>query len=131
MRRQRHSSGTPWEAAVGYSRAVRIGNHVYVSGTTASREDGTPVAVHDAYGQAQFILQKIESALKEVGAEMTDVVRTRMYVTDIRRWEEVGKAHGEALGSIRPASTMVEVRQLVSPEHLVEIEVDAFIVESD
>ncbi len=111
--------------SVGYSRAVRVGTQVYVSGTTASNETGTTVSVDDAYGQTQFILKKIEAALREVGATLSDVVRTRMFVTDISLWEEIGKAHGEVFGEIRPAATMVEVRRLVSPDHLVEIEVDA------
>ena len=127
MKRVNVSSGTPWEASVGYSRAVRVGNHVYVSGTTASDESGTTVAVDDAYGQTRFILRKIEDALRNVGANIWDVVRTRIFVTDISRWEEIGKAHGEAFGDIRPAATMVEVRRLVSPDHLVEIEVDAVV----
>src|SRR5690606_13379948 len=107
------------------SRAVRVGNLVFVSGTTASLEDGATVAVGDAYQQAKFILKKIERNLKEVGAKMSDVVRTRMFVTDISQWEEIGKAHAEVFGEIRPAATMVEVRRLVNPDHLVEIEVDA------
>ena len=125
MNRQLISSGTPWEASVAYSRAVRAGNLVFVSGTTASDEQGQTVSVGDAYSQTQFIFRKIESALKEAGAELSDVVRTRMYVTDIDRWEEIGKAHGEVFSEIRPASTMVEVSRLVNPDHLVEIEVDA------
>ena len=127
MKRVTVSSGTPWENAVGYSRAVRIGNLVFVSGTTASLENGTTVGVDDAYGQTQFILQKIEAVLNEAGAKMSDVVRTRMFVTDISRWEEIGKAHAEVFGEICPAATMVEVRRLVNPDHLVEIEVDAVI----
>ena len=125
MNRQLISSGTPWEASVAYSRAVRAGNLVFVSGTTASDEQEQTVSVGDAYGQTQFIFRKIESALKEAGAELSDVVRTRMYVTDIDRWEEIGKAHGEVFSEIRPASTMVVVSRLVNPDHLVEIEVDA------
>ena len=127
MERQLVSSGTPWESAVGYSRALRIGNQVFVSGTTASGDDGKTLAVNDAYGQTVFILKKIEAALQEVGAEMSDVVRTRMFVTDISRWEEIGKAHGEVFGDIRPAATMVEVSGLVNSDHLVEIEVDAVV----
>lgn len=125
MNRQTYSTETPWERAVAYSRAVRVGNHVFVSGTTASNTDGTTVAVGDAYGQAVFILRRIETALAEVGAKLTDVVRTRMFVTDISRWEEIGRAHGEFFDGINPTSTMVEVRGLVNPDHLVEIEVDA------
>ena len=127
MGRQLISSGTPWEASVGYSRAVRVGNLIFVSGTTASDEDGQTVSVGDAYGQTQFILRKIESALREAGAELTDVVRTRLFVTDIDRWEEIGNAHGEFFSTIRPAATMVEVSRLINPDHLVEIEVDAVI----
>lgn len=129
MSRINVSTGTPWEAKVGYSRAVRIGNQVFVSGTTASRDDGSTVGVNDAYEQATFILKKIELALNEVEAKMTDVVRTRMFVTDITRWEEIGKAHGEVFGDIRPAATMVEVSRLVNSDHLVEIEVDAVVGE--
>ena len=127
MSRQLISSGTPWEASVGYSRAVRVGNLIFVSGTTASDEDGQTVSVGDAYGQTQFILRKIESALKEAGAGLSDVVRTRIFVTDISRWEEIGNAHGEVFSAIRPAATMVEVEGLINPDHLVEIEVDAVI----
>lgn len=127
MSRQLISSGTPWEASVGYSRAVRVGNLIFVSGTTASDEDGQTVSVGDAYGQTQFILRKIESALREAGAELTDVVRTRLFVTDIDRWEEIGNAHGEFFSTIRPAATMVEVSRLINSDHLVEVEVDAVI----
>lgn len=129
MTRQTVSTGTPWEKAVAYSRAVRIGPHVFVSGTTASNTDGTTVAVGDAYHQTVFILRRIEAALAEVGAKLSDVARTRMFVTDISRWEEVGRAHGEIFAGINPASTMVEVRRLVNPDHLVEIEVDAMVDE--
>ncbi len=127
MKRVNVASGTPWEASVGYSRAVRVGENVYVSGTTASDESGRTIAVDDAYAQTQYVLRKIDMALREVGATMSDVVLTRMFVTDISRWEEIGKAHGEVFGDIRPAATMVEVRRLVSPDHLVEIEVDAVV----
>ena len=130
MNRVNVSTGTPWESSVGYSRAVRVGNQVFVSGTTASSDDGTTEAVNDAYGQAKIILLKIEGALGEVGAKMTDVVRTRMFVTDITRWDDIGKAHGEVFGDIRTASTMVDVSRLVNSDHLVEIEVDAVIGES-
>ncbi len=125
MDRQHTSTGTPWEASVGYSRAVRVGNQVFVSGTTASDENGQTVFVGDDYEQTRFILKKIAAALEEVGSKMSDVTRTRMFVTDISRWEEIGKAHGEVFGEIRPAATMVEVRRLVNPDHLVEIEADA------
>lgn len=131
MSRQRISSGTPWETSVGYSRAVRVGNHIFVSGTTASNDEGDTVHKGDPYAQARFALKKIESALQEVGAEMTDVVRTRIFVTDIRQWEEVGRAHGEFFQSIQPAATMVEVSRLINPDHLVEIEVDAVVSDSE
>lgn len=127
--KQTHSSGTPWEKSVSYSRAVRVGPHVFVSGTTASDEQGQTVAVGDAYQQAKFALRKIETALVAVGSKLADVVRTRMFVTDISRWEEVGRAHGEAFRGINPAATMVEVRGLINPDHLVEIEVDAIVAE--
>ncbi len=127
MERQTVSTGTPWETVVAYSRAVRIGQQVFVSGTTASNSDGTTVAVGDPYQQTVFILRKIESALAEVGATLADVARTRMFVTDISRWEEIGRAHGEVFAGINPAATMVEVRRLVNPDHLVEIEVDAVV----
>ncbi|HEV3344294.1 MAG TPA: RidA family protein [Pirellulales bacterium] len=126
MERRTLSTGTPWEKVAAYSRAVRIGPHVFVSGTTASNRDGSTVAVGDPYGQAIFILRKIELALTELGAKISDVVRTRMFVTDISRWEEIGRAHGEFFAGINPAATMVEVRRLINPDHLVEIEVDAF-----
>ncbi len=121
------SSGTPWEAVAGYSRAVRVGNIVHVSGTTASDESGKVYGVGDPYEQTKYILNKIEQALGKAGATMNEVVRVRMYVTDISRWEEVGRAHGEFFATIRPTSTMVEVSALVSPEHMVEIEVEAII----
>lgn len=127
MNRQTYSTDTPWERAVAYSRAVRIGPHVFVSGTTASDREGRTVAVGDAYEQTRYILQKIEAALNQVGGTLADVVRTRMFVTDISRWEEIGRAHGEIFRGINPAATMVEVRRLVNPDHLVEIEVDAII----
>jgi enamine deaminase RidA (YjgF/YER057c/UK114 family) len=127
MQRQTVSTGTPWEKAVAYSRAVRVGSQVFVSGTTASNSDGGTVAVGNAYEQAAFILRKIETALAEVGAKRSDIVRTRMFVTDISRWEEIGRAHGEFFAGINPAATMVEVRRLVNPDHLVEIEVDAVV----
>lgn len=129
MERRTTSTGTPWEDAVGYSRAVRVGARVFVSGTTASNQDGSCVSVGNAYGQTVFILRKIEAALADVGAKLSDVVRTRMFVTDIRLWEEYGRAHGEFFAGINPAATMVEVRRLVDPDHLVEIEVDALVDE--
>lgn len=125
--RQNISSNTPWERAVGYSRAVRVGDVVYVSGTTASDENGMVQAVGDPYGQMAYILKKIERALQAAGATMADVVRVRMYVTDISQWEAIGRAHGEVFADIRPTSTMVEVSKLINPDHLVEVEVEAII----
>jgi enamine deaminase RidA (YjgF/YER057c/UK114 family) len=125
--RQNSSSGTPWESKVGYSRAVRVRNHVWVAGTTASDASGAVMAVGNAGEQTRYILQKIERALAEAGASLRDVVRTRLYVTNIADWQAVGGVHGEFFGDIRPASTMVEVSKLIDPQHLVEIEVDAFV----
>jgi enamine deaminase RidA (YjgF/YER057c/UK114 family) len=125
--RQNISSGTPWETFAGYSRAVRIGNGVYVSGTTASDEQGNVIGIGEPYAQTVYILQKIERALQEAGATMQDVVRTRMFVTDISRWQEVARAHAEFFSNVRPAATMVQVEKLIDDDHLVEIEVDAVI----
>ena len=125
MQRKRISSGTTWESDVGYSRAIRVGNLIYVSGTTATDADGYVVAVGDPYGQTRYIFQKIAGALAEINASLSDVVRTRMYVTDMSAWADIGRAHGEFFGDIRPAATMVEVSGLIDPDHLVEIEVDA------
>lgn len=119
------SSGAPWEDIVGYSRAVRIGNIIEVAGTTAVDENGVTLGLNDMYAQTQYILQKIENALQQAGANLSDVVRTRMFITDISQWEAAGRAHGEFFRTIKPASTMVEVKALINPELLIEIEATA------
>nr|WP_273841801.1 RidA family protein [Rubrobacter calidifluminis] len=129
MERKNISSGTRWEEQVGYSRAVRVGPFVYVSGTTATDEEGEVVGPEDAYTQTVRALKNVEAALEGAGARLADVVRTRMFVTDMGLWEEVGRAHREVFGEVRPAATMVEVGRLISSEMLVEVEAEAIVVE--
>lgn len=127
MKRTNYSSGAKWEDIVGYSRAVRVGNTIEVTGTVAVDDNSQLVGGNNAYEQTKFIIQKIEAVLKKAGASLQDVVRTRMFVTDISRWEEYGKAHGEFFSAIRPCTSMIEVKGLIAPEYLIEIEATAII----
>jgi enamine deaminase RidA (YjgF/YER057c/UK114 family) len=128
MKRTNYSSGAKWEEIVGYSRAVRVGNIIEVTGTVSADDNTELVGGSSAYEQAKFIIQKIEKVLKSAGASLDDVVRTRMFVTDISRWEEYGKAHGEFFSKIKPCTSMIEVKGLISPEYLVEIEATAIVI---
>lgn len=127
MKKERYASGAPWEEIVGYSRAVKTGPLIQVAGTTATDDSGTIVGRDDPYAQAVQCIRNIEAVLARAGASLADVTRTRIYVTDINRWETVGRAHGEFFGAVKPAATLVEVSRLVSPEMLVEIEADAWL----
>jgi len=129
MDRINYSSGAKWEDIVGYSRAVRMGNTIEITGTVAVDENNAVVGLNDAYAQSKYIIQKIEKVLKKAGAGLEHVIRTRMFVTDISRWEEYGRAHGEFFGQIKPCTTMVEVKALIQPEFLIEIEATAIVAE--
>jgi enamine deaminase RidA (YjgF/YER057c/UK114 family) len=129
MKRTNYSSGAKWEDIVGYSRAVRVGNIIEVTGTVAVDENNQLVGKEDAYAQTRFIIEKIQRVLQSAGSSLKDIVRTRMFVTDISRWEEYGKAHGEFFGSIKPCTSMIEVKGLIAPEYLIEIEATAIISE--
>lgn len=128
MTRYNYSSGAPWEQIVGYSRAVKVGNTIEVTGTVALNELNQVVGINDPYLQTKFILEKIAAVLEQAGATMKDVVRTRLFVTDISKWEEYGRAHGEVFANIRPCTTMVEINALISPEYLIEIEATAILI---
>lgn len=128
MQRTNYSSGAKWEDIVGYSRAVKIGNLIEITGTVAVDENNNLVGKDDAYAQTKFIIEKIEGVLKRAGASLQDVVRTRMFVTDIARWEEYGKAHGEFFGQVKPCTSMIEVKGLIDPDYLIEIEASAIIL---
>lgn len=129
MKRINYSTGAPWEATVGYSRAVRVGSCIHVAGTTAVGENGDVISQGNSYGQTKFILEKIRKSIESLGGRMEDVVRTRMFVVNIEDWEQIGRAHGEYFKDIRPAATMVEVKGLISPMLLVEIEAEAILCE--
>ena len=128
MERINYSSGAKWEDIVGYSRAVKIGNTIEVTGTVAVDANNEGVGWNDAYAQTRFIIEKIDAVLKRAGASLSDVVRTRMFVTDISRWEEYGRAHGEFFGTIKPCTSMIEVKGLIDPDYLIEIEATAVVL---